>query len=100
MITHLVLFKLEPGHLLTDAAVRRAIGTTAEHPGHIDQIRGWLHGPNTARRAQAEHDYALVAQFDDAHGLERFLQHPHHKAGAEAWRAVATWSVVDLDMPP
>lgn len=97
MIQHIVLFRLRDGVVWDDPRVQRAQAMTQAHPAHIEEIRSWLAGKNVTAREVA-YDFALVGSFEDRAGLDRYMVHPHHLLGVQAWREVATWVVADLEL--
>jgi len=96
VLTHIVSFSLLPGRSWSDPEVLRAERITEEHWRHIPEILSWKVGRNSTPRAAAR-DFALIGEFADRVALERYLIHPDHQRGAEAWAALSTWVTVDLD---
>lgn len=97
MIQHLVLFSLRAGVSWDDPRAGHAERITAEHPARIREILAWSSGRNITPRPEAC-DFAVAGLFLDRAALDRYLAHPHHRLGVRAWRELATWSVVDLDI--
>jgi hypothetical protein len=97
MIVHTVLFRFRPGFDWSRSEAHAAEKLTGEHPHHIDVIRTWLCGRNVTARDNAC-DFAVVATFRDREALDRYMTHEHHRLGIEAWRAISTWTVVDLEV--
>lgn len=96
-LLHIVTFSINGGLRRDDLRVAEAAALSRDHPQHISEILGWWCGFDTSTRADAW-DFACVGQFASAETLERFHRHPHHQAGARAWRRLATWKVVDLEI--
>lgn len=72
---HIVLIKW--AHPLADdelTEIQTAIDRVAEE---ADTVRALWHGPDLVTRP-GRHDYALVADFDDADGWRAYSAHPAH----------------------
>ena len=63
----------------TPEAVAAVHAALAELPGAIDDIRGYRFGSD-AGLGPANADFAVVADFDDADGWRRYMEHPAHQA--------------------
>jgi hypothetical protein len=97
MIRHLVLFKLNEGVQRDDPRV--VTGANAfEHLGEqIPELEFWECAWNISQRPVA-YDYAINSAVADADALQRYLEHPAHRAGVAQWREFATWVVVDYEI--
>jgi len=62
---------------------------------HIDEIREWWSGYDESGR-DISADFMIMGLFDNSAAVARYLEHPHHQLGVEAWRAIADWVVVDI----
>lgn len=96
-IRHIVLFKFKDGVTWSDPRAEEAEAATLGHPQRIPDIKSWQCGRNVADRPIA-HDFALIGDFADPDAVARYLVHPDHVRGVELWRAIADWSVVDLEV--
>ena len=77
MLRHVVCLTWHPDATVDEvAAVHAAL---AELPGAIDDIRGYRFGSD-AGLGPANADFAVVADFDDADGWRRYMEHPAHQA--------------------
>lgn len=78
---HVVMFRfadgLGPDHVAAVGAGLDAL------PGQIEQIRGYVHGPDLGL-TDGSYDYAIVADFDDADGWRAYRDHPVHLAFIDA----------------
>ena len=97
MIEHLVVFSFRAGISWDDPRSRAAELLTLEHPKNIPEIVTWFAGRNVTPRPDAG-DFAVAGLFLDRAALQRYLVHPHHQLGVRAWRELATWAVVDLQV--
>ena len=62
-------------------------------------VRAFSHGPDAGIRPGG-HDYALVADFDDADGWRAYSAHPAHDVVREVMRGlVSSQSVVQFKVP-
>ena len=98
MIRHVVLFRFRDGLDWSDPRAAEAEAATAAHPAHIPEILGWEHGRSLNSRAIG-YDFALIGTFADLAAVNRYLDHPDHRAGVDRWRAIATWVVADFPLP-
>ena len=96
MISHIVCFRFRPGVTWDDPRAERAAQISRAHPEQIPEIRSWSAGRNSTSRKVA-YDFAVVGTFDDRAALGRYMDHPDHRRGVEAWTELSTWVVVDLD---
>lgn len=73
---HVVLFRWQPetsaGQL---AALERAL---AALPGQVPQIRAYRFGAD-AKLSPGNHDFAIVADFDDVDSFRAYVAHPAHQ---------------------
>jgi hypothetical protein len=97
MIMHLVAFKFLAGISWGDPRAQAAERLSRGHPEHIPEIRRWTAARNISQRSVA-YDFAVVGHFTDREALDRYMVHPDHRRGVEAWRAISTWIVVDLEV--
>lgn len=95
-IRHVVLFKVRTDVDLDDLRLKKARALSESHQEHIDEIQSWWAGVNISHRGDA-YDYMVMGTFTDSASLERYLSHPHHRAGVDLWRRLATWVVIDVD---
>jgi hypothetical protein len=97
MIRHVVLFKFHQGVTWNDPRAQSAEAATMQHPAAIPEILSWECGRNRSDRAIA-YDFVLIGTFTDQAAVDRYLTHPNHIWGAELWRKIADWAVVDFDV--
>lgn len=77
MIRHVALFTLredapaDTSEQLCDALARL--------PDAIQEIRAYSFGPDLGLR-EGNHDFGVVADFDDAEAFARYVAHPAHQA--------------------
>jgi len=76
MLRHVALFcwKLDA----SESDVRAFSDGLAEMPVQIPEIRSYRFGPD-ASLGGSNDDFALVADFDDAAGYQRYAEHPAHR---------------------
>jgi len=75
MFIHVACFRWNEGTGRDDvAAVASALG---ELPAAIPELRDYRFGPD-ARLTQENHDFAVVAAFDDRDGYLAYADHPAH----------------------
>ena len=98
-IRHMVLFTLRPDVDREDPRVLAAADLSRSHAEHIPEIDQWWAGFDIGRR-QISADFAVVGTFADLDAVTRYLNHPHHRRGAAAWGALASWTVIDVDEGP
>ena len=78
MITHVVIFRWKPD---TTSAQIAAIGAALDRlPAAVPSIRSYRHGADLGSSAPSNHDYAVVATFDDVDGWRAYDTHPAHDA--------------------
>lgn len=77
MITHVVSFRWKPG--TTDADVAAITAGLSTLPASVPSLRSYRHGPDVGA-GTANHDYAIVATFDDVDGWRAYDDHPAHAA--------------------
>lgn len=76
MFRHVVLFRWSS---TADEASRAAVpGALAELERTIGTIRAYAFGPDAAVN-DGNHDYAVVADFDDEAGYLEYRDHPAHR---------------------
>jgi stress responsive alpha/beta barrel protein len=63
----------------TPEAVAAVEAGLAELPALIPELRAYRFGPD-AGLASGNADFAVVADFDDADGWRRYVEHPVHQA--------------------
>lgn len=95
-IRHIVLFTLNEGIERHDPRVLEAAKLSESHHEHISEILTWQTGFDVSGRSISA-DFAVAGTFNDASALARYMDHPHHRKGVEAWRDLASWTVIDLD---
>ena len=95
-VRHIVLFTLHSGITRDDCRVTEAAQLSDEHFEQIDDILEWWSGFNISERDVAA-DFAVIGRFADRAAVTRYLHHPHHQMGVEAWRRLADWIVIDVD---
>ena len=95
-VRHIVLFTLHSGIARDDRRVTAAAQLSEEHFEQIDDILEWWSGFDVSGRDVAA-DFAVVGRFADRAAVARYLRHPHHRQGVEAWRRLADWVVIDVD---
>ena len=77
MLRHVVCFTWSDA--ATPADIDAVIAGLAELPGLIPEIRAYTVARDLGLRA-GNADLAIVADFDDADGWRRYLEHPAHPA--------------------
>jgi hypothetical protein len=77
VIRHVSLFQLSPD--ATDDQLRFLEERLAELPQLIPTVRGFTFGRDLGTNP-ANHDFALVAEFDSLEGYETYRDHPAHQA--------------------
>lgn len=96
MLTHIVCFSLREGFDWDHPTVQAAERISREHFRHIPEIVTWMVGRNTTLPRNS-FDFAVVGQFVDRAALDRYMVHPDHQRGIDAWEPLSNWLVVDLD---
>lgn len=94
MIKHIVIFKYRDGVTKADPRVAEAYGMLAQLPTLIPEVRAWEQGYNVSGRDIA-YDLALYSAFEDEASLQRYSDHPAHRAVVARLREICTWHVVD-----
>lgn len=94
MLRHIVVFKFRTGVTRDDARVAEAYVELAQLPGHIPEILQWEQGHNVSERDIA-YDMALFSSFESREALQRYSDHPAHRAVVGRLREICTWHVVD-----
>jgi hypothetical protein len=97
MIMHIVAFKFVEGISWRDPRAEAAERISRRHPEYIPEIRRWTAARNISQRPAA-YDFAVIGHFADREALGRYMVHPDHQRGVEAWQAISTWIVVDLEV--
>ena len=84
---HVVVFRWQAGTTAAQvAALERAL---AALPGQVSQIRAYHFGSD-AQQTPGNHDFAIVADFDDVAAFRAYVVHPaHQKLIAEHVRPLA-----------
>jgi hypothetical protein len=77
MFRHVVLFRWAEG--VTGEQQQAIAAELAKLPAQIPAIREYRVGPD-AGLSPANHDFAVVADFDDAGGYLAYRDHPAHRA--------------------
>ena len=99
MIRHLVLTKLNGGVERDDPRVVKGVEALRALGGQIEEVRFWECGWNV-RDSPIAHDFAINSAMDDIDALQRYLQHPAHRAAAARWSDIATSVMVDYEFQP
>ena len=94
MLKHIVIFKYRDGVSKNDPRVADVYARLARLPAQIPEVRAWEQGYNVSGRDVA-YDLALFSTFDDQEALQRYSDHPAHRAVVELLREICTWHVVD-----
>ncbi|GAA0386920.1 Dabb family protein [Streptomyces luteireticuli] len=94
MIRHLVLFKLNEGVDRDDPRVLAGVEAFERLDGAVPELRFWECAWNISDRPIA-YDFAVNSAVEDAEALQRYLDHPAHRAAAAQWREFATWVIAD-----
>ena len=103
MIAHVVLFR--PRGDLSPAARTALVGAFKVALHEIPSIRRahvgprFLHGRAYETLMQVDYQYAAVLEFDDAAGLQAYLEHPAHQQLASQFsEAVEETLIYDFDL--
>lgn len=96
MIIHVVVFKFLNGISWDDPRALQAERISLSHPQHISEILGWTAGRNSSSRPDA-YDFGAIGHFANRDALRRYMIHPHHQRGVNAWGDLSTWIVVDIE---
>ena len=75
-IRHVVLFGHTDGY---EEQVRRTIDALNALPAQIDWIRSWAISEDVGKRP-GSFRWCLIATFDDIDSMQRYLDHPAHRA--------------------
>ena len=94
MLRHIVIFKFREGVTRDDPRVVEVYAQLAQLPGHIPEVLQWEQGHNVSGRDIA-YDLALYSSFESREALQRYSDHPAHRAVVERLREICTWHVVD-----
>ena len=94
MLRHIVVFKFKDGVTRDDPRVAEVYARLAQLPGRIPEVQSWEQGQNVSGRDIAC-DLALFSSFEDQEALQRYSDHPAHRAVVERLREICTWQVVD-----
>jgi len=94
MLRHIVIFKFRDGVTRDDPRVAEVYSQLARLPAQIPEVRAWEQGHNVSGRDIA-HDLALCSSFEDRESLQRYSDHPAHRAVVDRLREICTWHVVD-----
>ncbi len=94
MLRHIVVFKFREGVTGEDPRVGEVWEMLTRLPGQIPEVRSWEQGRNVSTRDIA-YDLALVSAFEDQAALQRYSDHPAHRAVVARLREICTWHVVD-----
>jgi hypothetical protein len=97
VIRHIVLFKLYEGVPSSDPRVKAAFDGLAGLDRKVPEIRAWLVGPNVKPRPAA-YDFALISDFDDLDTLQRYVDHPEHRALVGRLDEVCTRVSTDVEV--
>lgn len=91
MIQHIVFFNFKDEALGATKAENMAHAKAILEAlvGKVPSLRAMRVGPN-AVPSEAAWDFALVATFDDAEGLQAYVVHPEHKKVGEFVSQVRT----------
>lgn len=97
MLRHIVMFKYRSGVGKDDPRVADAYARLARLPAQIPEVLAWEQGYNVSGRDIA-HDLALCSSFEDQEALQRYSDHPAHRAVVELLHQICTWHVVDYSV--
>jgi hypothetical protein len=96
MINHILLFKFKEGvseNERADAVLRlEALGP------RCPTVLNWVIGVNQADSPSA-YDLAEVATFGNEAGLDSYKEHSAHRELSEHMATIATWALVDHNLP-
>jgi len=76
VLRHIAMFRFVPG--TTDEQIRHVAEGLRELPGQIPQIRAYDVGPDAGLR-DGNHEFAVVADFDDVDDWREYVEHPAHQ---------------------
>ncbi len=94
MLRHIVVFKFKDGVTREDPRVPEVYSQLAQLPGLIPEVRAWEQGYNVSGRDIA-YDLALYSSFESQEALQRYSDHPAHRAVVGRLREICTWHIVD-----
>ena len=94
MLRHIVIFKFREGVTRHDPRVAEVYSQLAALPSLIPEVREWEQGYNVSGRDIA-YDLALYSSFDNQETLQRYSDHPAHRAVVSRLREICTWNIVD-----
>ncbi len=94
MLRHIVVFKFRDGVTREDPRVAEVYAQLAGLPALIPEVREWEQGHNVSGRDIAC-DLALSSSFDSQEALQRYSDHPAHRAVVGRLREICTWHIVD-----
>ncbi len=83
MFRHVVLFSWTQD--ATQAQQEAMADELRKLPGAIDSVRAYHVGPDAGQNPGKNHDFAVVADFDDAEGYRTYRDHPAHRAVVEQY---------------
>ncbi len=66
----------------------------AELGALVPEVASWECGWNVTDRPIA-YDYAINSSVADTEALQRYLDHPAHRAAVAPWTEFATWVIAD-----
>jgi hypothetical protein len=96
VIIHVVVFKFANGVSWNDPRALEAERISLGHPQHIGEILRWTAGRNSSTRPDA-YDFGVIGHFANRDSLRRYMMHPDHQRGIDAWSDLSTWIVVDIE---
>lgn len=96
MIRHLVLFKLNEGVSRDEPRVIAGAKAFEKLGGQVPEVEFWECAWNITDRPIA-YDFAINSAVSDRDALQRYLDHPAHRAGVAQWREFATWVIADYE---
>ena len=94
MLRHIVIFKFKDGVTRDDRRVGEVFTQLAQLQGLIPEVREWEQGHNVSGRDIA-YDLALYSSFENQEALQRYSDHPAHRAVVAKLREICTWHIVD-----
>ena len=94
MLKHIVIFKFKDGVTRDDSRVGEVCSQLAQLPGQIPEVREWEQGHNVSGRDIA-YDLALYSSSENQEALQRYSDHPAHRAVVAKLREICTWHIVD-----
>jgi len=77
MLRHVALFRWKDG--TSEEQMRQIRHRLSELPSLIDEVRDYQFGPDAAL-VDSNWDFAVVGDFDDAHGWRSYREHPAHQS--------------------